>query len=265
MIPLLFEPAYVFHAGAKPLLISMPHVGTRMPDDHRRLLNESAKDLPDTDWHLDRIYDFAKEIGASILQAQYSRILIDLNRPADDAPLYAGATTGLFPTTLFDGRPIYRSEPDAKWRETYRQHLWQTYHERLKRELDWMRKEFGYAILFDAHSIKSHIPRLFEGQLPHFNIGTNDGKSCDSLLAQDVAELLSDTSDYSCVLDGRFKGGFITRHYGQPQNNIHALQLELAQRSYMQEEAPYTYDEEKAARLKPLLRKVLERLVKGVI
>lgn len=264
MNPKLFHPAYIFHPGNIPLLISMPHIGTHIPKEHRALLTEEATMLPDTDWHLDRLYAFAKEMGAGLLMAQYSRFLIDLNRPEDDQPLYPGATTGLFPETLFDGRPIHQNQPPSEWRDLYRRHLWKNYHLRLRRELDHLKHEFGYAILFDAHSIASHIPRLFDGELPHFNLGTYDGKSCHQGLAQDILNILEEDRTYQAVLNGRFKGGYITRYYGQPDFNIHALQLEIAQRSYMEEKPPFIYDENKAEKVQMILQKILARLVRGV-
>jgi len=264
MNPILYHPAYIFHPGRVPLLISMPHIGTHMPKEQKDLLSEEASSLPDTDWHLDKVYSFAREMGAGLLMAQYSRFLIDLNRPEDDKPLYEGATTGLFPDRLFNGKPIYKKTPETGWRDIYFRYLWKNYHQRLRRELDWMKEKFGYAILLDAHSIASHIPRLFEGVLPHFNLGTHDGYSCEKSLADDVFDILSKNSRYQAVLNGRFKGGYITRHYGQPQDHIHALQLELAQRSYMKEEAPYSFDPIEAAQLQPILKQVIARLIQGL-
>ena len=264
MIPILLHPAYLFHAGTRPLLISIPHAGIHLPPAHKDLLRPEAAALPDTDWHLPRLYAFAKEMGASLLIAQYSRYLIDLNRSPDDVPLYTGATTGLFPETLFNGKPLYQIAPPDDWRALYRRHLWETYHQRLRRELDFMRQQFGYAILFDAHSIQSRIPRLFDGELPHFNLGTNNGTSCSPELARDFFAILESNRDYSAVHNGRFKGGYITRHYGAPQDNIHALQLELAQRSYMEESPPFSYDAPRAEKLQPIIKTALARLIEGL-
>lgn len=243
---------FEFHAGDTPLLVSIPHAGTYLPDDLRATLSEEALRLPDTDWHVDRLYEFVRERGASVLRANYSRLCIDLNRPPDDAPLYAGATTGLFPDLLFDGQPVFRDGAQpvrARFVET----VWQPYHRRLQAALDALRQRFGYAVLLDAHSIRSVIPRLFDGTLPDFNIGTNDGRSTASGLEERVAAVCRSDSDYSTVVNGRFKGGYTTRHYGDPAGNVHAVQLELAQKTYMDEYHPFAWRPRLAERLQRVL------------
>lgn len=249
-----------FSRGRVPLLVSMPHPGTRLTPAVEAGLVDEAKELADTDWHIPRLYDFARELGASTLAANYSRYVIDLNRPADDKPLYSTATTGLYPDTLFDGRPLFHEgqAPSAEERARYLAEVWTPYHRTLAEELARLKAEFGYALLWDAHSIRSHIPHLFDGRLPDFNIGTNSGNSCPADLAERLQAVCAEAEGYSHVLNGRFKGGHITRHYGQPEQNVHAVQLELAQCNYMDEQAPFAYREDLAGPTAAVLRKMLE-------
>jgi len=254
-------PAYDFTPGDSPLLISMPHVGTQLPEAVKAGLIPEALDLRDTDWHLPRLYDFAGELGASVLSARYSRFAIDLNRPSDDKPLYQTATTGLYPDILFDGTALFQTgkTPDAAARQRYLKEIWQPYHDRIAAELVRLKARFGYAILFDAHSIKGEIPRLFDGLLPDFNIGTNSGAACAPALADRLAAVC-DAPSYRHIVNGRFKGGHITRHYGQPEQGVHAVQLELAQRTYMREAAPFDYLPDVADRVRPTLRRFVQTL-----
>ncbi|UTW08062.1 N-formylglutamate deformylase [Pseudomonas benzenivorans] len=255
--------AFEFHRGRVPLLISMPHAGLRLTPAVEAGLVEQARGLPDTDWHIPRLYDFARELGASTLAASYSRYVVDLNRPADDKPLYTSATTGLFPATLFDGAPLFREglEPSQAERARYLEQIWAPYHATLEAELQRLRDEFGYALLFDAHSIASRVPRLFEGRLPDFNLGSNEGASCSAQLASQLQQVCAGADGYSQVLNGRFKGGHITRHYGRPDDNIHAIQLELAQCTYMDEAPPFDYRPELAESVRGVLRQLLETLL----
>lgn len=257
------KDAFEFSRGRVPLLISMPHAGLRLTPAVEAGLVEQARSLPDTDWHIPRLYDFAAELGASTLAAGYSRYVVDLNRPADDKPLYASATTGLYPSTLFDGQPLFREglEPSAEERARYLTEIWTPYHRTLADELARLRSEFGYAILFDAHSIASLVPRLFDGRLPDFNLGTNEGASCDLEVAQRLMQVCAAAPHYSHVLNGRFKGGHITRHYGKPADHVHAIQLELAQSLYMDEVEPYAYRTSLAEPARLVLRQMLEALI----
>jgi len=252
-----------FHQGRLPLLISMPHAGLKLTPAVQEGLVDAARSLPDTDWHIPRLYDFARDLGASVVAAEYSRFVIDLNRPQDDQPLYVGATTGLFPATLFEGEPLFKEGkvPSAHERATYLEQIWRPYHDTLRNELQRLREQFGYALLWDAHSIRSHIPHLFDGKLPDFNLGTFNGASCDPRLAERLQGVCAEQSAYSHVLNGRFKGGHITRHYGQPGEDIHAVQLELAQNTYMEEYEPFAYREELAQPTQEVLRKLLETTV----
>jgi N-formylglutamate amidohydrolase len=253
-----------FAIGRAPLLVSMPHVGTELPDGFAARLTAPARALPDTDWHVDRLYDFVGDLGASVLRARYSRYVIDLNRPPDDAPLYPGAAgTGLAPTTLFDGSPLYldgRAPDGAETAERVRT-CWQPYHDRLARELERLRAQFGFALLFDAHSIRSVVPRLFEGRLPDVNLGTGGGTSADPGLAEGLIAKCAAQKAYDFVLNGRFKGGYITRHYGRPESGVHALQLEMCWSTYMDERPPFEVDPQRAARLEPVLRALLQAVL----
>lgn len=252
-----------FSQGRVPLLISMPHAGLRLTPVVVEGLIPEAQSLPDTDWHLPRLYDFAEQMGASILAAEYSRFVIDLNRPDDDQPLYTGATTGLYPATLFDGRPLFRKglEPSVQERTLYLEKIWNPYHRTLQQELARLRAEFGYALLFDAHSIRSVIPHLFQGRLADFNLGTFKGASCDLQLATRLESVCATHSGYSHVLNGRFKGGHITRQYGNPAERIHAVQLELAQCTYMEEVEPFGFRSDLAAPTRVVLKQLLETML----
>lgn len=249
-----------FKQGRVPLLISMPHAGVRLTPAVEAGLIPAAKSLPDTDWHIPRLYDFAEALGASTLAAEYSRFVIDLNRPSDDKPMYAGATTGLYPATLFDGIPLFRAglEPTKEERARYLEQIWTPYHHKLQEELARLKAEFGYALLFDAHSIRSIIPHLFDGKLPDFNLGTFNGASCDAQLAAQLEAICAQHNNFSHVLNGRFKGGHITRHYGNPAEHIHAVQLELCQSTYMEEFEPFRYRADLAEPTQVVLKELLE-------
>lgn len=251
---------YQFKPGHVPILVSIPHAGTRLPDALVPRFTDRALTLPDTDWHLPQLYDFLDELQVSWIVANYSRYVIDLNRPPDDHSLYPGQiTTELCPTTLFDGSPIYRSgaSPNAEEIRQRIQTYWQPYHRQLQAELARLREAHGLAVLWDAHSIRSQVPRLFSGTLPDLNLGTFNGRSADSELTERVFTV-AQQSPYTVVLNGRFQGGYITRHYGHPSNQIHALQLELVQDTYMQAESPFAFLEEQAIAIRPVLRQLLE-------
>lgn len=252
---------YRYFPGSTPLIISVPHAGTALPEGFASRLVPQAQTLPDTDWHVDRLYAFARDMGAHMLVATYSRYVVDLNRGRDDASLYPGKfTTGLCPVTRFDATPLYRdgAAPDAAEIQQRIGRYWEPYHTKLRSIIDEQKAAHGKVALLDAHSIASQIPTLFEGTLPDLNFGTGDGISAENTLAEDVLRI-GKASGYSAVLNGRFKGGYITRHYGEPGRNIHAVQLELAQHNYMDEQS-FAYDESKAAKLQKVLRPVLERL-----
>lgn len=249
---------YAFHAGSNPVLVNVPHAGTRVPDAIGAGLTEHARGLPDTDWHVHRLVEGAADRGASVLSARNSRYVIDLNRGRDDKPLYAGATTGLVPTVTFDGDPVYRDrDPDEAEVGERIERYWQPYHDKLRGTIEGLRERHGFAVLFDVHSIRSTVPRLFDGRLPDLNLGTYEGRSCASQLQARVAEILAGADGFSAVVNGRFKGGFITRHYGQPTAGIHTLQLEIAQACYMDETRPREFDPDRA---RPLMT-VLDRLI----
>ncbi|WP_137896277.1 N-formylglutamate deformylase, partial [Ramlibacter sp. 2FC] len=255
------EPPFVLHRGHRPLLVSIPHVGTHVPPAIAARLSPAAQALPDTDWHLDQLYDFARELGASVLQATHSRYVVDLNRPPDDQNLYPGQdTTGLCPVDSFDRQPLYAAgdPPDAAEIAARREAIWQPYHAALQQELARLREQHDSVALWDAHSIRSVLPRFFEGRLPDFNLGTADGASCDPALARAVHQIAQDAPGFSAVLNGRFKGGYITRQYGRPQAGVQAIQLEMTLGSYMGEAPPFAWDPARAARVQPHLRAMLE-------
>jgi N-formylglutamate deformylase len=247
--------------GSVPLLVSMPHIGTQIPAQLQAGYSARALQVEDTDWHLAQLYDFLPLMGASVLQPLYSRYVIDLNRPPDDAPMYPGASnTELCPTRFFTGDALYQPgcAPDAAGQAQRRSDYWQPYHDALSAELRRLVQVHGYALLWDAHSIRSAIPWLFEGTLPALNLGTASGDSAHPVIAQAVMAVCSDSAKFSHVLNGRFKGGYITRHYGRPDQHVHAVQLEMCQNLYMQEAAPFAYDAALAAQVQPTLRAILQ-------
>lgn len=249
--------SFELYSGSVPLLVSMPHVGTWIPDDLKSAYVPRALGVEDTDWHLERLYGFVRGMGASLIVPQVSRYVIDLNRPPDDAPMYPGASnTELCPTRFFTGDALYveGAAPDAAQRLHRREKYWQPYHDALRAELDRIRSLHGFALLWDAHSIRSEIPWLFEGRLPDLNIGTASGGAAHGLITTAVADACRHAPGVSSVVNGRFKGGYITRHYGRPEDHIHAVQLEKCQSLYMQEVAPFAYDEARAAAIQPVLQ-----------
>ena len=257
------EP-FTFSTGRVPLLISVPHAGTYVADNIAERLTSEARAVPDTDWHVPRLYDFVDAIGASLLIATHSRYVIDVNRDPHGTPLYPGASNSeLCPTTLFSEAALYLPgrAPDNDEIDARRRTVWEPYHRRIADELQRMRTMHGIALLLDAHSIRSEVPRFFAGRLPDLNLGTSDGASADPELATRLLAVCASPNRYTSVLDGRFKGGYITRHYGQPSANIHAVQLEISQRTYMHEDAPYTFDEDRAAALRPLLRSFIATML----
>ena len=248
------------HRGHRPILVSLPHDGVTIPDDIAERMTNRARTAPDTDWFVSRLYDFAKALGASILVPKYSRYVIDLNRPPDDVSLYPGQnTTGLCPTVQFSGEPVYldghepmRDEIDARI-ETF----WRPYHDALQSELARLRAEHGRVLLWEGHSIHSQVPFLFDGRLPDFNLGTVGGRSCSGNTEKLITDILSAQSEFSWVVNGRFKGGYITRRYGDPANNIDAVQLEISQCIYMNEDS-YVYDDGRATNVQAIIRGLIE-------
>jgi len=251
---------FTLHRGTAPLLVSVPHDGTRVPDDIATRLTPEARRVPDTDWHIARLYAFAKELGASMIVPTHSRYVVDLNRGEDDVSLYPGQnTTGLCPVVRFSGDPVYRdgqqpSEDEVRARVDM---YWRPYHEALRGELERLHAAHGRVVLWEGHSIKGELPFLFEGRLPDLNLGTASGASASPALQQRLEAVLAAQSRHDWVHNGRFKGGHITRHYGDPARGVEAVQLEISQRVYMDEET-FAYDEVLAAGAQRVIRPLLE-------
>lgn len=261
----LKNESFTFYPGNTPLLVSIPHVGTEIPDHIRAGLTLEACALPDTDWQVHTLYDFLPEKGVSVLQAKYSRYVVDLNRSPDGDPLYTDRkVTSICPSSLFDGQALYRSGclPDAEEVARRVRQYWQPYHSQIAQELQRLYAQFGYAILWDAHSIKSQVPALFTGKLPDFNWGSAGGRSCAPNLVRALHSAVEEHKHYSVVTNGRFKGGYITQHFGAPGQGIHAVQLELSQATYLREESPPELDVGKVAVLKPLLAQLVDIVLK---
>ena len=252
---------YQFSAGSIPLLVSMPHAGTDIPDDIFATMEACAQAKADTDWHLPELYGFLKEMGASTLAARWSRYVIDLNRPPEDTNLYPGQdTTVLCPVDTFGRERLYKpgmapnSAEVARRLATY----WQPYHQQLRVELDRLLARHGRVVLWEAHSIASVVPRFFDGKLPDLNFGTASGASCDPAMSDIVTGIAKADGHYTMAINGRFKGGHITRFYGRPEQGVHAIQLEMCQSTYMDETPPFAYRPDLAAQVQPLLRRMTQ-------
>lgn len=253
---------FILTQGDSPLLVSMPHSGTKLLPDMAPRLTDAAKALPDTDWFIPELYSFLAQLNVSVISANYSRFVVDLNRPVDDKPLYSTKTTGLFPETLFADQPVFHQDQqltDAE-KNQIKQEVWHPYHQKISTELARIKAKFGYAILFDAHSIAAQVPMLFEGTLPDFNFGTNDGQACAESLCDKVGQIVEPTQ-YSHVVNGRFKGGYITRSFGQPQHDIHAIQLELSQATYLADTPNYELDNNKSQAVAQVLESIIRSLL----
>jgi N-formylglutamate deformylase len=251
------------HRGTAPLLVSLPHNGSFIPADIAGRMHPLAQVSPDSDWHVDLLYDFAVGLGASVIKPLASRYVVDLNRPADGHALYPGRTeTGLVPSTMFDGTPIYRDSEAPGPDETAArvEQYWRPYHLALAAEIARMRGAHERIVLWEGHSIRAEVPMLFEGRLPDLNLGTADGSSCDSSLQASLAAQLDGQQRYTHVVNGRFKGGYITRAYGKTDEGVHAVQLELAQLNYMDEKT-FAYNAAKAAQLQEILHPLLRTCI----
>ena len=248
---------YRFRAGGSPTLISIPHHGTFIPSQMAQTMTAAGRSSRDTDWFLEDLYRLPEWSDANFLIAEWSRFVIDLNRPLDDESLYPGqTTTGLFPSVCFDGSPIYaESPPDDDQRKWRIDNVWRPYHERLEQEIQRLRQSYRHVVLLEAHSIESNLPRLFDGILPDFNVGTVHGQSCDRGLEETVSDVLRNQSHYSFVVNGRFIGGYITRHFGRPSDGVHAIQIELSQATYL-DESLKVWNAEKAARVQSVFRQL---------
>ncbi len=250
---------FTLHRGTAPLLVSVPHDGRHVPDDIAARLADPARGVPDTDWHIARLYAFARELGASMIVPTHSRYVVDLNRSEDDVSLYPGQnTTGLCPIVQFSGAPVYRDgmQPDEAEVRARVDRYWRPYHAALGDELARLKAEHGRVVLWEGHSIRGVLPFLFDSRLPDLNLGTANGASCTPVLQARLERVLAAQSAYDHVVNGRFKGGYITRHYHAVENGVQAVQLEVSQRIYMDEDS-FAYDEAKAARAQALIRQLL--------
>jgi N-formylglutamate deformylase len=254
------DAMFSLHRGTAPLLVSLPHDGSAIPPALAERMTPEARRAPDTDWHVSRLYAFARELGASVLVPRHSRYVVDLNRPEDDTSLYPGQnTTGLCPAVRFSGDPVYLEgqAPDAREIAARVERYWRPYHDALAGELARLRAAHGRVVLWEGHSIRGEVPFLFDGRLPDLNLGTAAGASCSPALQARLEAVLAAQSRYDWVANGRFKGGYITRHYGAPAEGVDAVQLEISQRTYMHEDS-FAWSDALAPRLQAVLRTLLE-------
>ena len=250
----------IVHEGTAAVILAQPHSGTFVPGEIEARLNSRGRELLDTDWHVDRLYeDLLPE--ASIVRANFHRYVIDANRDPSGVSLYPGQnTTGLVPLVTFDEQPVWAEPPTDEEIEARRRDYHSPYHAALSHEIERVKARHGVAILYDCHSIRSRLPFLFEGELPDLNIGTNNGETCAHAIEEAATDICAQ-SDFSCVLNGRFRGGWTTRHYGKPRTGVHAIQMEIAQHCYLETEAPpFAYADGKADELRKTLRQILERI-----
>jgi N-formylglutamate deformylase len=257
------EPLFEYVPGDLPLLISFPHSGTHVPPELAARMRLEVLDLPDTDWFVPELYGFFREMGASIIRATHTRYVVDLNRPPDGTPLYPGQReTTVCPTETFGGDALYLdgANPTAAEIADRLARYWQPYHDKLTAVTRDLAQHHGHCVLWDSHSILSRVPGLFDGRLPDLNVGTADGRSCSPALLDRIVASLSAQNQFSFVVDGRFKGGYITRHYGKPAARIHAVQLEIAQCAYLVEARTPIFDPVRAQPLSSLLRDLLTSL-----
>lgn len=253
--------AFHYKKGNSPLIVSMPHTGVEIPDTIKIHMTDAGLNMIDTDWYIDRLYDFLLDMDVTIIGANFSRYVADLNRGIDVKSLYPGKTvTGLCPTHSFDGAPLYKMGYNINEKERIEKY-WRPYHDMISQELQRLKKEHGFVRLWDAHSIKSYVPELFDGRLPDLNLGTGNGISANHTLTDKLDQIV-ESSQYTNTLSGRFKGGFITRHYGDPKNNIDAVQLEISQITYMDEKTN-RFDEKLANSLRSVLKSLIDAVLKG--
>ena len=249
--------------GSSPVILGFPHTGTHVPDDIRAKLNATGRKLTDTDWHIHELYQGLLP-DVTTVRAKFHRYCLDANRDPSGASLYPGQnTTGLIPLTDFDDNPLWMEGKEPDEAETARrvERFHRPYHAALAAEIERVKAEHGVAVLYDCHSIRSVCPFLFEGKLPDFNIGTDNGKTCDPLMEQEVSAICRAAEGYTTVVNGRFRGGWTTRHYGRPKDGVHAIQMELTQYTHLRSETlPFDYDVEKAAGLRKVLRQILLRI-----
>lgn len=261
------QDVFALTRGTAPLLVSIPHAGTLIPHELERRMTPAALQRADVDWHLPHLYEFARAMGATVINANYARHVIDLNRPPQDESLYPGQdVTGLLPMDTFRKEPLYLpgEAPGEAERDERRERYWRPYHDALREELDRLHARHGRVLLWDAHSICSVLPRFFEGRLPDLNLGTADGRACAGAVQAAAEAPMKAQGGYTHVSNGRFKGGWITRHYGAPQQGVHAIQLELCQCTYMDEIAPFAYRTDLAARIQPLLQRMVASAVQAL-
>jgi N-formylglutamate deformylase len=257
---------FTLRRGSAPLLVSFPHAGTEIPPELAARMTPEALQRADVDWHLPQLYAFVQAMGASTIAAQCARHVIDLNRPPEDASLYPGQdVTGLLPLDTFRKQPLYLpgQAPDAAEAPDRVARYWRPYHDALRGELDRLRALHGAVVLWDAHSIASRLPRFFDGKLPDLNLGTADGRACAPALQAAAEGAMAAQTQFTHVSNGRFKGGYITRHYGRPDTGVHALQLEMCQSTYMDESAPFGYRADLAAQVQPLLQRMLDAVMQA--
>ncbi len=246
-----------------PILVSVPHAGILFPKEVLEKMDPEKAAFPeDTDWFVDQLYGFCSEMGITMIVANYSRCVVDLNRDPNNIPLYKDGRviTDVVSVTDFNGAPIYKDEykPNETEIQNRLDHYFFPYHHKIEEILADLKKEFGVALLFDAHSIKKNVPGIQKDDFPQVILGDNDETSAHPELIQTAVESLSGKS-FNFSHNFPFKGGFITRSFGKPEQNIHALQLEMTKTNYMND-SETEYDLERAEKIQQILKITLQNL-----
>ena len=257
-------PVFELTQGSSPLLISIPHDGGYIPTAILESMHEYAHNTPDRDLLISEVFNFHRPLNATRIKANVSRYVVDLNRSSENKPLYPGQSeTELCPTTLFDDRPIYleNQQPNSAEIAQRIKHFWQPYHEAIQQQIERIKTQHGHCILIDAHSIAPQVPRFFSGRLPDINVGTNSGSSCSQSIESSIQASLEQHKKFTHVINGRFKGGYITRHYGDPANQIHAVQFEISQSTYLEDDKIC----QKASKLNALIQKILKQVKSSLL
>jgi N-formylglutamate deformylase len=259
--PEMINDVLTLTRGSSPLVLSIPHPGTEVPDEVAATLNERGRLVPDTDWHMGRLFTFIERFQPSIVEARLSRYVVDLNRDPSNLSSLPDGTSGLVPMTAFTGEPIWTDLPEEAEIVRRRERYFRPFHEVLTAEISRAREEHGFCLLLDCHSSPSVLPEVFEGMLPALSLGTVHGASCARAIEEAAAEAMDGTG-FTWERNGRYAGGWITRHYGRPAENIHAIQIEVAFSAYLKTEAPpWHFDAAKAAALEPALAIIIEAML----
>lgn len=249
-----------------PILLSVPHCGTEFPQELKGQYKQHLINAPDdTDWFVNRLYDFAASMGITMIHSTFSRWVIDLNRDPESKPLYTDGRiiTALCPSTTFAGESIYNDERKEVDQAEVKRRLgiyYAPYHDQLAKKIFELKNKFGKVLLWECHSIRKFVPTVHTEKFPDLILGSNDGKSAAPGIIETTLEHLG-KSPFTLKHNHPFKGGYITRHFGNPSENAHALQLEMTKVNYM-DDSELNYDGARAEAVRKVLMKVFSELIR---